>query len=152
MKQAKYVFAALLIMVLAPCTGARAQAVSSRQVIHSLGSTTVQDGSDDVFIPVSKYMAAGNVEALSAWFAENLEIAVLSRESAASKAQACRILKTFFDNYTPRSFDVTHTAGRAGMKYALGTLKAGGETFHVTIFMSCKDGTYRIQQLKIERI
>ena len=106
---------------------------------------TTTDGGDDVFIPVSKYIAAGNAEALSAWFADNLEISVLSKESDASR------VKTFFDTYTPRSFDISHTAGRANMKYALGTLKAGGETFNVTIFMSCKNDTYRIQQLKIER-
>ena len=99
-----------------------------------------------------EYIAAGNSEALSAWFADNLEIAVLARESDASRAQARQIVKTFFDTYTPRSFDVTHTAGRANMKYALGTLKAGGESFVVTIFMSCKDSSYKIQQLKIERL
>ena len=114
-------------------------------------TSTVPEGGDDVFIPISKYIAAGNAEALSAWFADNLEIAVLARESDASSAQAKQIVKTFFDNYTPRSFDISHTAGRANMKYALGTLKAGGETFNVTIFLSCKDQRYKIQQLKIER-
>ena len=38
------------------------------------------------------------------------------------------------------------------MKYALGTLNAGGELFNVTIFVSYKDSDYRIQHLKIERI
>ena len=109
------------------------------------------ESGDDVFVPISKYFAAGNADALSAWFADNLEIAVLARESDASRAQARQIVKTFFDTYTPRSFDVNHTAGRAKMKYALGTLKAGGETFNVTIFMSCKDDSYKIKQLKIER-
>ncbi len=106
------------------------------------------EGGDDVFVPISKYIAAGNAEALSAWFADNLEIAVLAKESDASRAQARQIVKTFFDNFTPRSFK----AGRANMKYALGTLKAGGETFNVTIFLSCKEDRYRIQQLKIERL
>ena len=110
------------------------------------------EGGDDVFVPISKYIAAGNAEALSAWFADNLEIAVLAKESDASRAPARQIVKTFFDNFTPRSFNVTHTAGRANMKYALGTLKAGGETFNVTIFLSCKEDRYRIQQLKIERL
>lgn len=110
------------------------------------------EGGDDVFVPISKYIAAGNAEALSAWFADNLEIAVLAKESDASRAQARQIVKTFFDNFTPRSFNITHTAGRANMKYALGTLKAGGETFNVTIFLSCKENRYRIQQLKIERL
>ena len=109
------------------------------------------ESGDDVFVPISKYFAAGNAEALSAWFADNLEVAVLAKESDASRAQARQIVKTFFDSYTPRSFDINHTAGRANMKYALGTLKAGGETFNVTIFMSCKDDSYKIKQLKIER-
>ena len=38
------------------------------------------------------------------------------------------------------------------MKYALGQLNAGGEVFLVTLFVSSKaDGTYQIQQLKIDR-
>jgi hypothetical protein len=38
------------------------------------------------------------------------------------------------------------------MKYAVGSLNAGGEVFNVTIFVSYKDKTYNIQQLKIEKI
>ena len=106
----------------------------------------------DVFIPISKYMAQGNADNLSAWFDDNLEIAVISQGSNASKAQARQIVKTFFDAYTPRSFDISHKASRANMKYALGQLNAGGEVFIVTIFVSSKaDGTYQIQQLKIDR-
>ena len=38
------------------------------------------------------------------------------------------------------------------MKYALGQLSAGGEVFLVTIFVSARaDGTFQIQQLKIDR-
>ena len=106
----------------------------------------------DVFIPICKYIVQGNADNLSAWFDDNLEISVVSSSgSSASRAQARQIVKTFFDSYTPRSFDINHTAGRANMKYALGTLKAGGEAFNVTIFMSCKDDSYKIKQLKIER-
>jgi hypothetical protein len=38
------------------------------------------------------------------------------------------------------------------MKYALGTLNAGGEMFLVTIFVNFKDNGYKIQQIKIERL
>ena len=37
------------------------------------------------------------------------------------------------------------------MKYALGTLNAGGENYSVTIFVSSKGKSYKIQQLKIEQ-
>ncbi len=143
----KYLPIVLLVALLAGPV-ASAQSFMIQKAAQPL---TTADSGDDVFIPVSKYIASGNSEALSAWFADNLEISVLSKESDASRAQARQIVKSFFDTYTPRSFDITHTAGRANMKYAIGTLKAGGETFNVTIFMSCKNDTYRIQQLKIER-
>ena len=110
-----------------------------------------QDQSYDVFVPISKYISQGNAENLSAWFADNLEITVLSRSSNASKNQAKQILKSFFDDHTPRSFEITHTAGKNNMKYALGTLIAGGERFVITIFVNYDSDSYKIQQLKIDR-
>lgn len=111
-----------------------------------------QSGDYDVFVPISKYISRGNAEALSAWFGENLDISVLGNGGNSSRNQARQILRSFFESYTPRSFQITYTAGRASMKYALGTLNAGGETFLVTIFVSSKGDSYSIQQLKIERI
>lgn len=106
----------------------------------------------DVFIPIAKYLGKGDSESLSAWFADNLEISIMSTTNDSSKNQAKQILKTFFDSHTPRSFEINHTASRSNAKYALGYLNAGGELFEVTIFVSnCKD-RYKIQQLKIDRI
>ena len=77
---------------------------------------------------------------------------IISSTRNCSKTQARQIVKTFFDAYTPRSFDISHKASRSNMKYALGQLNAGGEVFVVTIFVSSKaDGTYQIQQFKIDR-
>lgn len=116
---------------------------------HSLQAQT--EG-NEVFVPISKYLTQGNAESLSAWFADNLEIAIIAPLNNSSKNQAKSILKAFFDSYTPRSFDITHIAGKPNKKYALGTLSAGGESFNVTIFISCKDDEYKIQLLKIERV
>lgn len=115
-------------------------------------SVSGQDKGYDVFVPISKYLGQGNVDALSTWFADNLDVAILSSGDNSSRNQAKQILKSFFNLHTPRSFEITHTAGRANMKYALGNLTAGGETFLVTIFVSYKDENYHIQQLKIERV
>ncbi len=106
----------------------------------------------DVFIPIAKYIRAGDAERLSAWFADNLEVTIFGSTNDASRNQARQIMKNFFTSYTPRAFEINHTAGRPNMKYAFGTLTAGGEKLSVTIFVSCKDGeNYLIQQLKIER-
>lgn len=115
-------------------------------------SSAAQNRSYDVFIPIAKYMRKGDAERLSAWFADNLEITILSTTNDSSRNQARQIMKAFFNTYTPRSFTIDHKAGRSNMKYALGLLSAGGENFIVTIFVSCKENTYKIQQLKIERI
>ena len=106
----------------------------------------------DVFIPIAKYIRQGDAEKLSAWFADNLEVSIMSSKSDCSRDQARQIVKSFFNAYTPRSFEITHTAGRDKMKYAIGSMNAGGAAFEVTIFVSYKQESYRIQQFKIEKI
>ena len=106
----------------------------------------------DVFTPIAKYIEMGDAESLSAWFSDNLEVAIFAKTNDASRNQAKQIMKSFFKAYTPRSFRISHKAGRPNMKYALGLLSAGGEMFQVTVFVGLKDKEYKIQQLKIERI
>lgn len=105
----------------------------------------------DVFVPISKYLAQGDAESLSAWFSDNLEISVISNKGNCSRSQAKHLLKSFFESYSPRSFEIIHTAGRIRMKYALGNMNAGGESFLVTIFVCREDEKFLIQELKIER-
>ena len=113
---------------------------------------SAQDAGYDVFNPISKYIANGDAEKLSAWFSDNLEVTIFSNSNDSSKNQARQIMKSFFRSYTPRSFEITHKAGRSNKKYALGTLNAGGEMFVVTIFVNYTETDYRIQHLKIERM
>ena len=111
-----------------------------------------QDKGYDVFNPISKYIAQGDADRLSAWFSDNLEVTIFATSNDTSRNQARQIMKSFFKTYTPRSFDITHKAERPNMKYALGTMNAGGEVLTVTIFVNFNGAHYRIQQLKIERI
>lgn len=120
-------------------------------LLVGVGANAASD-SYDVFVPIAKYLGQGDAERLSAWFADNLEITIMSTTNDSSKNQAKQILKAFFDNHTPRSFEISHTASRSNSKYALGYLNAGGEVFEVTIFVSNCGDRYKIQQLKIDRI
>ena len=113
---------------------------------------SAQEKGFDVFNPIAKYIASGDADKLSAWFSDNLEVTIFSSSNDASRNQARQIMRSFFKSYTPRSFEIGHKAGRSNMKYALGTLNAGGEMFLVTIFVSLKEDGYRIQQIKIERL
>ncbi len=113
---------------------------------------SAQDAGYDVFNPIAKYLASGDAERLSAWFSENLEVTIFTDSNDSSRNQARQIIKSFFKSYTPRSFEITHKAGRSNMKYALGNLNAGGEMFLVTIFVGYDGTSYKIQHFKIERI
>ena len=107
--------------------------------------------SQDVFTPIGKYFQAGDYNRLSAWFADNLELDLLGSISTCSRNQARRIMKDFFADYTPKSFEIVHKSGKTPMRYAIGVLHAGGETFQVTLYVRTGEGKSVIQQLKIER-
>ncbi|MBO5418884.1 MAG: DUF4783 domain-containing protein [Bacteroidales bacterium] len=126
--------------------------LSALSVLASGHRSYAQDASYDVFNPIVKYLKMGDADKLSAWFSDNLEITIFSTTNDSSRNQARQIMKSFFKSYTPREFEITHKAGRPKMKYALGTLNAGGELFLVTIFVNLSGTDYKIQSLKIERL
>lgn len=152
----KNLFSALLISLCAS-TGCLAQSLlPAGNFTHKNAmehQSSVQDSSYDIFIPIGKYLSSGDVESLSAWFSPALELSILGNPNDCSKNQARQILKAFFKSYQPRSFTITHQAGRENMKYALGNLNASGEHFIVTVFVFYTEGNgFLIQQLKIDRI
>ncbi len=120
-------------------------------ILLSVSSINAQNKDQDVFVPIGKYIQQGNAESLSAWFAGNLELDILGKVNDCSKVQATQIIKDFFVTYTPKSFSIIHKSGKAPMKYAIGHLNAGGETFRVTLFVKTHSDGNQIQQLRIER-
>ena len=147
MKKAVQLF--LLVMSLSLCSAAPAWSQ-----IYSAKQFYIDPPSDEfsVFSPITKYLAAGDVNSLSSWFADNLDVTIISSTRNCSRNQARQILRTFFHSYTPRSFEVTHKASDANKKYLIGQLNAGGELFQVTIYATSSGGdTYKIQQLNISR-
>lgn len=116
-----------------------AKIFTSLTVMLSLFSGAAVADSYDVFVPIAKYLGNGDAERLSAWFDDNLEITIMSTTNDSSKNQAKQILKAFFDNHTPRSFEIRHTASRSNSKYALGFLNAGVK-FSKSRFLSATAG------------
>lgn len=110
------------------------------------------DGEFSVFNSITRYLAKGDAASLASWFADTLDVTVISSTRNCSRRQAQEILRTFFEANTPRSFQVTHRASEANKKYLIGLLSAGGELFQVTIYAtSTGGGSYKIQELNISR-
>ena len=122
-------------------------------VVSPLGvlSASAQEGGPDVFTPIGKYLQSGDYDKLSAWFADNLELDMLGAVNNCTRNQARLIMKNFFTKYTPKKFGIIHKSGKAPMKYAVGTLSAGGERFRVILYVKTSDTQSHIEQLKVER-
>ena len=142
----------LFLLLVSLCLGSAAPSWAQiYKASQSFAASPVQD-EFSVFTSITKYLAAGDVNSLSSWFADNLDITVISSSRNCSRNQARQILRTFFRSYTPRSFEITHKASDANKKYMIGLLNAGGELFQVTIYATSSGGdTYKIQQLNISR-
>ncbi|MBR4660209.1 MAG: DUF4783 domain-containing protein [Bacteroidales bacterium] len=118
----------------------------------AISASPAQNKDQDVFIPISKYLQAGDHVKLSAWFADNMELDLLGSVNNCSRNQARLIMKDFFDTYTPRQFTILHKGNNAPARYAIGTLvDAGGEKFRIIIHVKSINGKSYIQQLRIER-
>ena len=142
----------ILLLAATLFVGLSAQA----QVKQFIGNTQAlppsPSGEFSVFSSITKYLTLGDAAALSSWFAENLEVTVISSSRICSRKQATEIVRTFFESNTPRSFQVTHKASESNRKYLIGLLNAGGELFQVSIYATSSGGdTYKIQQLNISR-
>lgn len=127
--------------------------VSLLAIVVSLSIATAANltQDQDVFVPIKKYIQQGDAERLSAWFAPNLEIDILGTTNVCSKQQAKQILREFFNQYSPKQFEIAYKSGKVPMIYAIGTLNAGGAKFRVTLFVkSGSEGNF-IQQLRVER-
>ena len=112
-------------------------------------SAQAQENGPDVFTPIGKYIQSGDYDKLSAWFADNLDM--LGAVNNCTRNQAKLIMKNFFAHYTPKKFTILHKSGKAPMKYAVGSLSAGGERFRVILYVKTTDATSHIEQLKVER-
>ena len=127
---------------------------SAQVKIQASANTLSQNpgGEFSVFSSITKYLTLGDAASLASWFADNLDVTVISSSRSCSRKQAQEILRSFFEANTPRSFQVTHKASEANKKYLIGLLNAGGEIFQVTIYATASAGdTYKIQQLNISR-
>ena len=150
MKKPLHIVLASALLCLSLAAGAQTKQFISNTSSQSLPQPPA--GEFSVFSSITKYLALGDAAALSSWFADNLEITVISSSRICSKKQATEILRSFFEANTPRSFQPTHRASESNKKYLIGLLNAGGELFQVTIYATSSGGdTYKIQQLNIAR-
>ncbi len=101
---------------------------------------------------ITKALKTGNAEALSSFFEEDVELALIDDEDIYEKDEAQEKLAEFFSNHPPKSFNQVHKGTSKGedSHYVIGDLTANGKTFRVYIYLEETEDSYIIQELRIE--
>jgi hypothetical protein len=94
---------------------------------------------------------AGNAEELTKHFYNNIELIILENEDVYSKTQAEQILRKFFTDHRPSSFNIIHEGGKETSRYAIGSLSTSSGNFRVSFLIKNQEGTPLIHQLRIEK-
>lgn len=84
---------------------------------------------------ISETIGKGNYLLLSRHFDETIEINLLGQEGIYSKIQAEQILRTFFENHKPVSFEIIHRGERGHSQYLIGLMNSRYERFRVYLLI-----------------
>lgn len=105
------------------------------------------------FSGISQAISKGDAEALSQYFDESVEIAVLDEEDIYNKSEAKTIIEKFFTQYRPKSFSQVHQGTSKGQdsKYCIGNLVAGNSSFRVYLYMRVDGDSYLIQEMRFDK-
>lgn len=118
---------------------------------QSQGNPRISLREGSVFVPIEKYIRQGDVQCLSAWFADNLQISMIGKLSNCSKSQARQILKHFFAENPPQSFEIVYRSGSYPMQCAVGNFSGGGYDYSITIIVKTNENGSFVEQIKISR-
>ncbi|MEZ4773530.1 MAG: DUF4783 domain-containing protein [Bacteroidia bacterium] len=104
---------------------------------------------DRVLDEVTESLVDGDSDKLSKHFSERVEVTVLGKRQLLSKTQATYVIRDFFSNYPPDSFNTLHKGSTNGTLYALGVLRSEKGQFEVNIFIQVSD--VKINEIRFER-
>jgi len=113
-------------------------------VLPQVWCQTVPDG-------LVEAIGNGDAPAMSSWFHQNLDMAILEEEYETSKNQASRILESFFKKHEPTGFSISFEGTKEQSKYAIGTLTTSDGSYRINMFFLNKQGKRLIYYLSIEK-
>jgi hypothetical protein len=113
-----------------------------------LMSFTLQDPMTNVVSALKK----GNVQELSHYFDNMVEISLPSNANSYSKSQAVVILKEFFSDHQVKSFSLIHKGSSGeGSSFGIGSLVTNAGTYRTTFFFRQKGDSVVLQELRFEK-
>ena len=102
---------------------------------------------------ISTALNTGDVETLSKYFADNVEISIQDKEQVYPKAKATDIMRSFFDANKPKAFAVVHkgTSRENSDQYCIGTLSASTGSYRVYLYLKVNGSNISIQEIRMDK-
>ncbi len=102
---------------------------------------------------ITAALGSGNVETLSKYFADNVQISIQDKEKLYSKTEAVEAVRTFFAGAKPQSFSEVHkgTSRESSDQYCIGNLMAASGTYRVYLYLKVNGTTVTIQEIRLDK-
>ena len=102
---------------------------------------------------ISTALNSGDIETLSKYFADNVEISIQDKEQVYSKAKATEVLRSFFDTNKPKSFNQVHkgTSRESSDQYCIGNLSATTGNYRVYLYLKVNGSDVTIQEIRLDK-
>ncbi|MBL7807304.1 MAG: DUF4783 domain-containing protein [Saprospiraceae bacterium] len=102
---------------------------------------------------ISAALGAGDVNALSKYLADNVEISIQDKEQVYPKAKAVEVLKGFFDANKPKTFAQVHKgqSRENSDQYCIGNLTATAGNYRVYLYLKVNGNNISIQEMRFDK-
>lgn len=108
---------------------------------------------EDDIASITKALNSGDATTLSKYFDSDVELSILDNEDIYSKAEASKIVQTFFTDNVTKSFKQAHSGQSKGndSQYVIGNLTTSVGAYRVYIYMKVSGSKHLIQELRIDK-
>ena len=120
-------------------------------LLTCLFSLNVLWAQSDISPAVSAALKKGDAATIASYFMPQVELTLPSKDGLMDKAQAEKMLVSFFSENTPQAFVIKHQGtSKLDDQFRIGELATAKGNFRVTFFMKKNNNALQIKQLKIE--
>ena len=96
---------------------------------------------------------AGDADALSKYFAPNVEISIQDKEQVYVKAKATEVVRGFFSSNKPKSFSQMHkgVSRENSDQYCIGNLVSATGNYRVYLYLKVTGNNLSIQEIRFDK-
>ena len=102
---------------------------------------------------ITSALNSGDADALSKYFADNVEISIQDNEQVYAKAKALDVVRGFFSTSKPKAFSQVHkgTSRENSDQYCIGNLTATSGNYRVYLYLKVSGDSLSIQEMRFDK-